>query len=227
MKRPRLYDANFQYLLVGLLLFLLAVPTLRILLYDAENEFFLRHAVGAVFALMLLVGVWGIKQERRLFRHGIRLIAAQAAFSGAALIEGLGELELAARLLGLSFCVASTGIAGAHVFRFQRVDRNLLAGAVCVYLLLGIIFAIVYSLIAYFWPTGAFSGIDPAGRPLAFDDLLYFSFTTMTTVGYGDITPVNPLLRTLAYFQMVTGQFYMAVLVASLVGVFLMNRDQP
>jgi hypothetical protein len=63
--------------------------------------------------------------------------------------------------------------------------------------------------------------LDYREQNLNFDSFLYFSFVTLTTAGYGDIAPVNPLIRTLAYLEMVTGQFYLAILVAGLVGLFI------
>jgi hypothetical protein len=72
-----------------------------------------------------------------------------------------------------------------------------------------------------FWPQGAFQGLAFDGKSSQFDNILYFSFVTLTTAGYGDITPLNPLLRTVAYFEMITGQFYMAILVSGLVAHFI------
>ena len=70
-----------------------------------------------------------------------------------------------------------------------------------------------------FWPEGI-KGIEYKDWHDNFGATAYFSYVTMTTLGYGDITPVVPMTRTLAYLQAVAGTFYMAVVVASLVGGF-------
>ena len=62
------------------------------------------------------------------------------------------------------------------------------------------------------------------GDGIHIDNFLYFSFVTLTTAGYGDITPLNPIIRTLAYLEMITGQFYMAILVSGLVAHFMGQR---
>lgn len=92
------------------------------------------------------------------------------------------------------------------------------------YLLLGLIWALVYAVFLIISPQGAFQGLAFEGEPAQFDNLLYFSFVTLTTAGYGDITPIHPLLRTAAYFEMITGQFYMAILVSGLVAHFMELR---
>ena len=79
----------------------------------------------------------------------------------------------------------------------------------------------VYVVFLDLWPQSAFQGIVFDGRSSQFDNILYFSFVTLTTSGFGDITPINPLLRTIVYLEMVAGQFYMAILVSSLVANFV------
>src|SRR5262249_57380705 len=96
-------------------------------------------------------------------------------------------------------------------------------GAVCGYLFLGLGWAVLYSMIEGFRP-GSFE-IGPklvtggeVARPLP-HVLTYYSFVTLTTVGYGDISPVSPAARTLAWIEAITGQFYLAVIVAGVGGV--------
>ncbi len=111
------------------------------------------------------------------------------------------------------------------------IVRTILAGhatgdailaAVCGYLLLGIIWTLLYESIETAAP-GSFSmeltvGDDDAVSAVDRSDLGYFSFVTLSTVGYGDVLPATRLTRTLAWIEAVTGQFYLAVLVAGLVG---------
>ena len=57
-------------------------------------------------------------------------------------------------------------------------------------------------------------------------ELMYYSFVTLTTLGYGDLTPVKPIARTVGYLEAIVGQFYLAVLVAWLVGMYLSGKNQ-
>ncbi len=110
----------------------------------------------------------------------------------------------------------AANVARSVLFR-DRVTMNIVVGAMAIYLLLGLIWATVYLLVMDFFPH-ALHGIEHKYWGDNFSRALYYSYVTMTTVGYGDITPAIPLTRTLAYLQAIVGTFYMAVVVASLIG---------
>ncbi len=107
-----------------------------------------------------------------------------------------------------------------------EVDQNRLMGAMCVYLLIGLAWAYVFTLIHVVSPT-SFEGIvgpttDAHAKAMQF---VYYSFVTLTTLGYGEITPASPVAQTLAYMEAVSGQFYLTILVAALVGMILSRRQ--
>jgi len=104
----------------------------------------------------------------------------------------------------------------AQVFRAGPVTRHRLEGAIAVYLLFGVGWAHAYHLTGLLHP-GSFN--TPQGEIPSVLDWVYFSFITLTTVGYGDIVPVRPIARTLAMGEALTGQLYLAVLVARLVAM--------
>jgi hypothetical protein len=102
------------------------------------------------------------------------------------------------------------------IVRSPRVNSEVLCAAVATYLLLGLLWASAYALVARLIP-GSFSGVATGSQPLHGFDALYFSLITLTTVGYGYIAPVSGPARMLAMLEAVTGTMYMAVLVARLV----------
>ena len=104
----------------------------------------------------------------------------------------------------------------AQTFRAGPVNVHRVQGAVAAYLLLGLGWALAYELVALL-AAGAFSGtgLGAAERP----SFVYFSFVTLTTVGYGDVTPVHPVARSLAVAEALTGQLYPAILLARLVSL--------
>jgi hypothetical protein len=109
------------------------------------------------------------------------------------------------------------------LLRAKRVTANEILGTLSLYLVIGLIWAFVYSLVertvpGSFGPDSAISA-GGAGSPF-----VYFSFITQTTLGYGDITPLLPLASRLVILQTVMGQFYVAVVVAYLVAVFISQR---
>ena len=120
------------------------------------------------------------------------------------------------------------------VLRRREVDMDAVLGACCIYLLIGLAWESVYSFIEWQTPN---SFALPAGTPNSGSgahlvaiqsDLMYFSLITMTTIGYGDITPTSPPARVLSALQGVVAQLYVAIIIARLVGMELAHRrDRP
>jgi Ion channel len=120
-----------------------------------------------------------------------------------------------------------------QVARATRITPDALSAALCVYLLIGITWSGIYSLIYLFDP-GSFAmpplrhseyqGIAPIRAQIF--RLIYFSFTTLTTLGYGDITPAAPAARGLAVLEAILGQFYVAVVVARLVSLQIIHATR-
>jgi hypothetical protein len=215
---------NFVYLLGGLLFLFVLIPALRLFSGSALEVSLLRPLLLVVFSLFTVISVWSLYREGVLFRIGLWLAGLNIVIAVAAQFSPTQFIELCAIALVTVFSVLSCFIAGRHVFSWRETDANSLTGAVCVYLLLGLIWALIYELLAYLWPVGSFQGISIQGDSINIDTFLYFSFVTLTTAGYGDITPLNPMIRTLAYLEMITGQFYMAILVSGLVAHFMGQR---
>jgi len=112
----------------------------------------------------------------------------------------------------------------SYVFRARGTTRETIAAASCAYLLIGLMWADVFSLLEGSTP-GSFSPIEAQGSAiniLSPRELVarfnYFSFTTLSTVGYGDIVPLSRPARSLATFEAISGQLYIAVLISRLVG---------
>ena len=112
---------------------------------------------------------------------------------------------------GMAYAAARQVLFSGHV------DANSIIGAAAIYLLLGLIWSVLYLITLEFWH-GAFNGIEHTHWADNFPVTTYFSYVTMTTLGYGDISPAVPVSRTLAYLQATCGTFYMAVVVASMIG---------
>ncbi len=114
------------------------------------------------------------------------------------------------------------------VFGGGRMTSDRIAGAVAVYLLLGLLWALFYGIIAATIP-GSFTGIErfSMAESGAQMDFIYFSFVTLTTLGYGDISPVAPIAKTLAWLEAVFGQLFLAVTIARLVSLEIAHRGIP
>ena len=122
-------------------------------------------------------------------------------------------------LLSMLACSFLGALLLVRVMRDGRMNLNRIMGAIGSYLLIGVVFAQAYRLLTMF-VDGAFA---IGGQPVGFADigpkLSYFSFITLTSTGYGDITPVHPYARSLAVLEALAGNLFLAVLVARLVGL--------
>jgi voltage-gated potassium channel len=211
--------ANFAYLLVGLLVTLLAGP------FMAE---FTRQSptliIQIAFATMLIIGIWSLVESRRWFRVGIILAVSEIAVTGMNAIRPAKFLDWCAIVIALVFCSLSLVFAFRGIARGTRMDANRMAGAICVYLLLGVTLGLL-NMLVYLLVPDAFTGLAEDGQRNQGLNLIYYTFVTMTTLGYGDISPVSPFARALAYLAAVAGQFYIAILVGMMVGMYLSERQ--
>lgn len=216
---------NYAFLLAGLLFLFLLIPILHMAVPAYGSVGVLRVCMQSGFSAMMLIGVWSLAHERRIFHVGLGLGLVGVGLAVLGMFHRSLALNVAEALTVFLFCLVSGYIAARHVFGSSQIDRNMLYGAMCVYLLMGLVWALAYDLMFNFWPD-SFHGIETVGQGAIFDDFLYFSFVTLASLGYGDITPALPLARTLAYLEVIAGQFYIAIMVAGLVGLYMQGRER-
>lgn len=137
-------------------------------------------------------------------------------------LEWLHTLSL---ILGLVFLIFMTTVFVWSIVSDPSVTTDTLAGAVSAYMLIGITFGVGYTLIDRLVP-GAFRDTIEPGRHLSQSEFTFFSFVTLTTVGYGDIVPWDGHARSFAMIESVIGIMYPAVLIGRLVGLHGSKRDQ-
>jgi hypothetical protein len=153
----------------------------------------------------------------RWFRGFASIGIACVLIRGLAAVLGWSVLQPISRLAWLSVIILATAATARHAVRATRVDADHLFAALDTYLLIGLIFAVGYSLLDQAWP-GSFG--SPLGTDVGLPRAVYFSFVTLATLGYGDVVPVSDMARGLAVLEAVTGQLYLAVLVARLVSLY-------
>lgn len=120
------------------------------------------------------------------------------------------------------------GAVARDVLTTSVVTGDVLAGAVCLYLLLGLTWALGYTFLLALDP-GAIAFTDDilagnGGGPPPFSVVTYFSFVTLTTLGYGDVSPISPVARNLAWLEAVFGQLFVAITIARLVSQHVAHR---
>ena len=129
----------------------------------------------------------------------------------------------------LFFCYIA-GLILADIFRAKMVTLDIIAAGISVYLFFGNICGFIYAIIARV-DSNAFKIPETTASYLGdslidLSSAMYFSFVTLTTLGYGDITPINDFARSLAFLEAATGQIYLTVLIASLVGIHISTSEK-
>lgn len=180
---------------------------------------------GLVFSMLLMVGIWSLKGGGRYFTVGMTFVVLGVILNILAINLPSLPLQVVSIFLLIGFLLVAIMFTMKQVAIGNEISADRIVGAICVYLLLGVIWALAYTVLDFISP-GSFAGFLPMGGQGWDSEWLYFSFVTMTTLGYGDILPVSAMARGLAYIQAVVGQFYIAVLVAGLVSAYVSKRNR-
>jgi hypothetical protein len=177
--------------------------------------------VSILFSLVLLSAVVAVAERKRVLI--VAIILAVPAIGGRWINHLRPDLVppfvfLTAGLILIAFVVANLL---RFVLRALSVNVEVLCASIAAYLMLGLMWTIAYWLVDQLTPGGAFSFNTNAGtRSMNGFTGFYFSFITLSTVGYGDITPVSRIARWLAATEAMTGLLYVAVLIARLVALY-------
>lgn len=178
-----------------------------------------------VYCVLLGFGVYIIGVTRLRFAV-MALLTLAAVIIGAYWIADPSRLPLGLATFGLLtvFLIAITITLFEFVFQAKSITRDVLLAAMAVYLLIGSIFTTSYAFLdlvtrATMGKSAFISGGDPT-IPITWQKLFYYSYTTLTTMGYGDILPATSLAQSIATLEAIIGVLYIAILIGRLVGVY-------
>ncbi len=212
------------FLLLSLLIIILALPSVK-------RGPLATHFVLLLHSLSLVAGVYAVADTRRRVITALSLAIPQVLFgifttalpAGHAAKQPAAVMEIS--LLTIFYFYAIICVL-AYVSRGRQVSRDKIFGALSIYLMLGLAWASLYTLLELAAP-GSFRFVSEYG-PLDVArqvDLVYFSLVTLTTTGFGDITPLSDRARSLAALEAIAGVLYLAVLVSRLVNAY--EPDKP
>lgn len=215
LRRP----GQFTILLIAMLAFLLVPPFF--INYESTG------VLASTFLSLLLISALYVFPRRGEFR--IACILAVPTLLGRWLVLGFHDnavLMIVVVLCWIGFLILTAMVILRQVLTATRVSNDTISGAICAYLLIGLIFAFLYALVALAYP-GSFlidgRMVQPKLERLFYQheisNLIYYSFVTLTTVGYGDIAPISAPARMTAVIEAMAGQFYVAILIARLVSI--------
>jgi hypothetical protein len=206
---------NRQTRFLLLLVSLLAMMVLEPFLFDYTRIWFL---VDIFFSIILFTSIYAVSDKKSTALIAILLAVPKLATLW---IEGFISYTPVAFLdsiFGIAFIGYIIILILRHIFKQKEVTLETIYGAIVVYILIGLLWVFFYKLTEILHP-GSFSmAADIAASKKT---MYYFSFITLTTLGYGDITPVSDQAKSLAMLEAVVGQMFIAVLIARLVGIHI------
>lgn len=215
MRKP---DYGLPVLLALLVLMGFVLPSLGL---EGSNE---RLYGDIASSLMLVSAVVVASGDRWTLVLALVMTLASVIARWAVWFSPPGALGAWPELVACTTVLVFSLIILRQVVRPGAVNLSRVLGAIAVYLLLGIGWASAYQVAEHFFP-GSF--VSTTAQPVSVNGWMFFSFVTLTTVGYGDIVPVHRVARSLATAEALTGQLYIAVLLARLVSLQVSSRHHP
>jgi hypothetical protein len=220
-RRPGQWRFSAAELLIALVLLIVASPFVAELPGGTSIE-------AVLMTVVLLAAVFAVGARRRTLC--LAALLAVPAVSGKWLHHLRPDLFphvafLVSALVFVGFIIVN--LLG-FVLRAPRVNGEVLCASVSAYLLVGLLWAFAYAIVGIASPDAfAFNLPGTQGQVIEGPNAFYFSFVTLSTVGYGDITPVSPVARMLAVVEATTGMLYVAVLIARLVSLHTTAGPEP
>ena len=211
------FQLRFQLLFVLIILTLLLSPMLGDLIGMRRllNVFFTGILISATFAA----------SDRKSQPIIASLLAMPMLASYWAnlffLWPGITMIGLCSGVLFFCYIIV---VVMAYVLRSRHITQEVISGALVVYLLLGLLWTFIFTLVEHLNP-GSFSFANSLGAENRFS-FLYYSYVTLTTLGYGDITPLTPTATSLAVLEAIIGQLYLTVLIARLVSLHISHSSR-
>jgi hypothetical protein len=215
-------------------LVLLATLLLALVVQPAALGFSTSPQLFDVFLMLVTVALlssFSPDKNRRLAAIAMGIPTGVLSMGGHLLAGHPGNaLVMIGHGLAVAFYFWAAALIVASLFRRRALSLDSVFGAICGYLLLGMAWGVLYSMLDTVWP-GSFAVGDRLAEQVRAEHsriplFTYYSFVTLTTVGYGDGTPLSTPARTCAWLEALTGQFYLAVLVAGLVGALLSKKSE-
>ncbi len=207
---------RFIFLLVAILGLIIGKPLLA-------GIFNYRFIPDALLTIIFIAAIHAISQKRKYIYISLGLAVPMLAGTWSYYWLKSIEIVVAGQLFGALFAGFAINCLIRFIFNEKEVTKEVIYAAVVVYLLLAIAWAFAYLILEFFYQ-GSFS--IPAGQTPDFYPFLYFSCVTITTLGYGDVLPLTQQASSLAILEAISGQMYLVVVVAWLVGMHVSRRSR-
>jgi hypothetical protein len=200
------------YLFVALLMLLVLVPFF-------EDSTWGRMLLNAINVAILFAAAVAVSDSRVCFVFAVLLGAMSVGLLVLSFMWLEPQLLLLSRGSGAAFYFLAVSYLLAYVLRREVLTLDKLYGAASAFLMLGVLWSYFYSIVLHFYP----GALTLLGEPMAdpnISELLYFSFTVLTSTGFGDIVPAQSVARMLCVIEQILGMLFLAILIARLAGTY-------
>ncbi len=204
------FKGRFIFLLISLLCFLVVSPLL-------SGFLGLRVLLDIFLTAIFITALYSFSQKKHFFLIGTLLALPMLAAIWSTYFVKIPFTYLAGQCFGIVFIAFMVVTILSFVLKQYEITLDVIYGAVVVYLLTAIMWAFIFRVIEVLQP-GSFTITQGLGEETRLT-FIYYSVVTITTLGYGDITPVTDIARSFSALEAVVGQIYLVVLVARLVGI--------
>jgi hypothetical protein len=214
--------SKFHYLLASLALMIILYPFI-------EGRSFAENLFAVIILAIFLSGLYSLDHSPRLrrfayFNGGLMLILV--TLSG--IVKDIPPiLGIVGAFATICFFVLIAFAIIFDIFHSQEVTTDTISGAACLYLLIGIIWGEAYGLLEHLYPGSFYYSLPmKVGPRITSSFFTYFSFVTLTTIGYGDISPVSEGAKLLVIAEAILGQLYIAIFLARIIATY-QGRKKP
>ena len=199
------------------------VLLVSLLLFSVINPFLVEYTrikflMTIFFSVILFSGLYAASRKKSGFVVALIIAIPMFTAEWADNFVQIPHLSLVAKILGAIFFAYTAIIILSYIYSEKEVTSELIYGAVCAYFLMGLMWACVFFTLEMLQPGSFHTAQD---IEISYSHFTYYSFVTLTTLGYGDITPLSYPARSLSTIEAVTGQLYLAVMIAGLVGIYI------
>ena len=170
-----------------------------------------------IFAtLILLSGIYAASSSKRIFYLALLIAVPTILVHWASNFVKAVSLLLISEIFSGIFFVFMAVVILNYLFTEKQITGDVIAGAICAYFLLGLVWSAIFSILELLQP-GSFD--IPQSLQTESLSFTYYSYVTLTTLGYGDITPITAQARSFSLLEAIIGQLYIAILIARLVSI--------
>ncbi|MEM1155013.1 MAG: ion channel [Pseudomonadota bacterium] len=195
-----------------------------------ENTVWIAKIWRALFTLVLMWALYAASNNRRLLLFAVLLLIPTLATTWMADTAELRVVAYIDNFTNIAYFGLVSALLGKHVLRSRRITVEVIFAAMCLYMILAILWAAIFSNIELFYANAfLFQGDFAEQANISPEDLLmhltYYSFVTLSTLGYGDIIPANLVARNWAAMEAMAGQFFIAIVIARLVSIYTQQSE--